>query len=133
MSDNLEEEVAKLPQLWKPGESGNPAGRKLGSKNHITKLKQELEVAVRDNLSPQVIGEILNTMAGKALAGSVGAAKLILDKTISNAKESDEEDRGGTSYIFKITNLTVKNEDPSKVPVTLDVTPTTKETFDVPE
>lgn len=143
MSDNLpavpgadgtreDENTKALPQLWKPGQSGNPAGRKAGSKNYITKLKQELEIAVRDNLHPKVIGEILNAMAKRALDGNVGAAKLILDKTISNARESEEDLGGATSYIFKITNLTIKNEDPSKAPVVIDITPTpSKETPDV--
>ena len=122
-----------IPTLWKPGQSGNPAGRKAGSRNYITKLKQELEIAVRDNLHPKVIGEILNAMALKALEGNVGAAKLILDKTISNAKETDEDISGATHYVFRITNLTIKNEDPSKTPVVIDITPPTpsKETPDV--
>lgn len=108
--------------MWKPGQSGNPAGRPKGSKNHIVELQRQLEIAVRDNLNPSVIKGILERVAEEALAGNMKAAKLILDKVLSNASTGGEEeqDRGGT-FIFQVKNLTLKHPDAERT--VIDVTP----------
>lgn len=102
------------------GVSGNPRGRPLGRKNQITKLKQELEIAVRDHLRPQDIRKVLGKMVELAQEGNVGAAKLVLDKVLSNAKEAEEEGAGQNRIIFEVKNLTLKHDEQ---PNLIDVTP----------
>lgn len=93
-----------------PGVSGNPKGRPKSKKNQITNLKQDLEIAIRQNVDPEDIQKIVRSMISMAMEGSVGAAKLILDKTVSNAKdfEEDERDSGGIRVV--IENVTVGRE-----------------------
>jgi hypothetical protein len=89
------------------GVSGNPAGRPKGSKNKITELKQDLEVAVRSNVNPQDISDIVERMVIEAKTGNVQAAKLILDKTISNAKESEDPTAEAGGILVRIENATL--------------------------
>ena len=94
-----------------PGVSGNPNGRPPTKKNQITNLKQDLEIAIRKHVRAEDIKAIVDKMVRLAVEeGSVGAAKLILDKTVSNAKEADEEkgDTGGIRVV--IENVTVGRE-----------------------
>ena len=57
---------------WKPGQSGNPRGRKPGS-GAVQELRREIE---------RFIPEIIHRMAQKALDGDVGAARLLLERAI---------------------------------------------------
>ena len=120
-------EKKKPSSLWQPGQSGNPAGRPLGSKNHIVKLKQELEIAVRDNLDPKAIKKVLAKMVDMATEGNVGAAKLVLDKVLSNAKEAEDNENSSGNFVFQVKNLTLKH-DPEDGKTVIDITPTTEET-----
>jgi len=106
------------------GVSGNPAGRPVSTKNQLTNVKQEMELAIRKNMSPQKISAIVETMYELALEGSVGAAKLLLDKTVSNAKTEEDNTDGPGSVTIRIENMTL----PQKVETTvIDVTPATEE------
>jgi hypothetical protein len=98
---------AQLPETrgndgkFLPGKSGNPSGRPKGKKNQITELKQDLEIAIRENVSPAEVGMVVSRMVQLALEGNVGAGKVILDKFVSNAKEGeDEKDSGGQLKII---------------------------------
>jgi hypothetical protein len=62
----------KVSGRWRPGESGNPAGRRPG-----TGSVQQLRQAIEDSLPA-----IINCLADKAKAGDVGAARLLLERTI---------------------------------------------------
>jgi len=62
----------KVSGRWRPGESGNPAGRRPG-----TGSVQQLRQAIEDSLP-----EIIQCLAYKAKAGDVGAARLLLERTI---------------------------------------------------
>jgi hypothetical protein len=100
-------ESAQLPETrgndgkFLPGKSGNPSGRPKGKKNQITELKQDLEIAIRENVSPAEVGMVVSRMVQLALEGNVGAGKVILDKFVSNAKEGeDEKDSGGQLKII---------------------------------
>ena len=108
--------------LWKKGQSGNPSGKAKGTKNKITVLKLELEAAVRDNIKSTDIKKVLNKMVKMALEGNVGAGKLILDKFITNATESDAPAIDGGTFVFQVKNLTLKTDDPEQN--IIDVTPT---------
>ncbi len=92
---------------WVKGQSGNPAGRPKGSKNRIVAMKQDLELAIRENITSGEVRKIVNAMIAEAQDGNVSAAKLILDKVMSNAKVDEDitESQGGIS--INIKNLTV--------------------------
>ena len=100
-----------------PGTSGNPNGRPLGKKNQITALKQELELAVRDHIRPKRIRQIIDAMCVKAIEGNVGAAKLILDKVLSNATDTEDVSEGKGTFVFQVKNLTLKHDN------VIDITP----------
>ena len=103
-------EITRNPDGTFPkGVSGNPAGRPKSRKNKITELKQDLEIAIRDNVNPQDIQDIVNAMIQTAKAGgknSVQAAKLILDKTVSNATDSEDAKNVDGGIRIVIENVT---------------------------
>src|SRR3990167_3268632 len=105
--------TAARKHLWQPGQSGNPAGRPKGAKGQLAELKRNLEIAVRDNLNPEAIKDILGTMTALALAGDVKADKLILDKVLTNASDGEEENKGTGTFVFQVKNLTLKHGDVS--------------------
>ena len=65
---------------WKPGQSGNPAGRKPGT-GQVAKLRAAMAAQV-----PALIGSLFD----RALAGDVGAARLLLERTIAPLKAVEE-------------------------------------------
>lgn len=70
----------KLPSTaWKPGQSGNPKGRKPGS-GEIAKLRAGIAARVP---------ELLETLMERALGGDVGAARLLLERAIAPLKSVD--------------------------------------------
>lgn len=95
---------------WVKGQSGNPNGRPKGSKAELTELKQELEVAVRRSLPAQKIINIVTKIADMAEAGDVKAAKLILDKFVSNATGAEEVAGDSGGIVIRIENATFANK-----------------------
>lgn len=63
----------KRPGRWKPGQSGNPAGRKPGT-GQVAKLR----AAIAEQLP-----DLLDALVMRALGGDVGAARLLLERTIA--------------------------------------------------
>jgi len=61
------------PSRWKPGESGNPLGRKKGASTKVIELRK----AIADALP-----EIINALVESAKIGDTSAAKLLLDRAI---------------------------------------------------
>lgn len=89
------------------GQSGNPAGRP--KQRHIRELQQDLEIAVREGLDVERVHRIVNKMAEMAEAGNTKAAKLLLDKIISNAQSSDDgEQSNGRTVVFRIENALIE-------------------------
>ena len=70
----------KRPGRWKPGESGNPSGRKPGS-GEVAKLR-----ALIGNAVP----EIVNRLVTQAKEGDAGAARLLLERVLPALKPVDE-------------------------------------------
>lgn len=70
-------------------------------------MKQDLELAIRENITSGEVRKIVNAMIAEAQDGNVSAAKLILDKVMSNAKVDEDitDSHGGIS--INIKNLTV--------------------------
>ncbi len=67
-------EAKKKRGSWKPGQSGNPAGRKPGTGE---------VVAAR-------VPELLTAMMTKALEGDVGAARLLLERAVPPLKAAEQ-------------------------------------------
>jgi hypothetical protein len=102
------------------GVSGNPLGRPKGKKNELTEHKQDLELAVRKAVKPARIIAIVEKIVAMAEEGNLRAAKLILDKVISNAKDVDDVDNKGVGGItIRIENATfaAKREQNNSPPV----------------
>lgn len=95
------------------GVSGNPNGRPKGRKNVITALKQDMEIALRKNLSENDIKGVIQSMLAEALNGNVGAGKLILDKVMSSAKETEDakETGGGLKIIIEHATIDALQKD----------------------
>ena len=70
----------KRPGRWKPGESGNPAGRKPGS-GEVAKLRAAMA---------KHVPALLAVLVERALSGDIGAARLLLERTISPLKAVEE-------------------------------------------
>lgn len=69
-------EPKKKRGSWKPGQSGNPAGRPPGV-GEIGKLRAAIG---------ERVPELLAAMMDKALEGDVGAARLLLERAIAPLK-----------------------------------------------
>lgn len=65
---------------WKPGQSGNPKGRKPGT-GEVAKLRASIAERVPD---------LLKAMINKALKGDVGAARLLLERAIAPLKAVEQ-------------------------------------------
>lgn len=96
--------VAENNGRWKPGQSGNPKGR---PKQSLVALQRDLEGAIRDHLTADKVKNIIDAIVGKAVNGDVKAAKLILDKLVPNATDTEPGDKdAGRTVVFKIVNAT---------------------------
>lgn len=88
--------------------AGRPPSLKDG-KHKLTHLKQKLDIAVREHLDPAKIKKILDKMCDMAADGNVRAAKLILDKVVSNADNVSVDEADGQEskrVVFVIENAT---------------------------
>ena len=65
--------------MWKPGQSGNPAGKKPRN-GKIDKLRAALA---------KELPEVLAALVAQAKAGDIGAIKLILERTVPALRPVD--------------------------------------------
>jgi len=98
---------------WKPGQSGNPAGRKVGSKNVSTIVRELLEQDVSDHLlTSSNIADLTNrkptsyaqaiilAMLKKALTGNVQASCwLVEQQRLSYTSETSQNGLFQTSKL----------------------------------
>jgi hypothetical protein len=99
------------------GTSGNPAGRPKGSKNLATRLKNDLELAVRQAISVQDVIEVWTEVVKAAKDGSRQAQKLVLDYTLTKPREADEDDdKAPREYRFLVIDARqIEREEPKPV------------------
>jgi len=69
----MNDEPKKRPGRWKPGQSGNPAGKPKGV-GEVAKLR----ASIADK-----VPAILESLLARALAGDTQAARLLLERTIA--------------------------------------------------
>lgn len=96
---------------WVPGQSGNPAGRPKDVRT-INVLKNDLELAVRQNLSAVKVTQVVNRMVDIATksqdeAAAVAAAKVVLGMAISKA-HIQEQTQGKSGFTIVIENATLQ-------------------------
>lgn len=77
--------------LFKKGQSGNPAGRPKGSKNAVTIVKLAIEGELRGQMKGEM-SEILTKGLSMAKAGDPDMIRYFLDKWITPAKASSDDD-----------------------------------------
>ena len=70
----------KPPGRWKPGESGNPKGRTPGP-GEVAAIR----AAIADR-----VPELLAAMMLRALEGDVGAARLLLERSVAPLKPAEQ-------------------------------------------
>lgn len=66
---------SKAPN-WKPGQSGNPAGRPKGT-GEVAKLREAIKAHVP---------AIIENLVARALEGDIGASRLLLERTVAPLK-----------------------------------------------
>jgi hypothetical protein len=80
------------------GQSGNPLGRPRGTRNQITQLRENTELALRDYISSPENArkalKALDQLFSQAADGDIGALKLLLDKVLPNVR-AGADDGGG--------------------------------------
>ena len=69
-------EVKKKRGSWKPGQSGNPAGRKPGT-GEVAQIRASIAARV-----PELLAKLME----QALEGDVGAARLLLERAVAPLK-----------------------------------------------
>lgn len=72
--------TAKKPGRWKPGQSGNPMGRKPGT-GEVGRIRASIAARVP---------ELLAAMMARALDGDVGAARLLLERAVAPLKAAEQ-------------------------------------------
>jgi len=65
---------------WKPGQSGNPAGRKPGT-GEVAQIRASIAARV-----PELLAKLLE----QAMAGDTGAARLLLERAIAPLKAAEQ-------------------------------------------
>lgn len=75
---------------FKPGQSGNPNGRPVGSKNKITLLKESMELMLREEAGPEDLREVMRTALDLAKKGDRSMIKLVLELHMSKGTTQDQ-------------------------------------------
>ncbi len=82
---------------FKPGQSGNPAGRPKGTKNLKTDLEEELRelITIREGGNRKIVSKqraMLKSLTAKAVQGDSRAAAIVIDMMYRLLHEDDAED-----------------------------------------
>lgn len=104
--DTVTEPKKKKPtNLWKPGQSGNPAGRPKGAKSKATELRQALEVIALTGLE-SASKELIRNSIEMALDGNEAMMKFWLERFVPKAVLGEKgESQGGGNIIINVSRL----------------------------
>jgi len=91
---------------WKPGQSGNPAGRPKGALNRSTLVRQLLDAKATDGGDGSVADQLVRAMIKKATNGDVNAYRELMDSAYGKIK--DEADVGITYNLMPELKLNGK-------------------------
>lgn len=80
-------EKQKPAHLWKPGESGNPAGKKKGTR-HFSTLIREAITKVATDTGTSDDKEIVRALVEKAKMGDLKAVDMVLDRVDGKAEQT---------------------------------------------
>lgn len=108
---------------WVRGKSGNPRGRPTNASRprDIVTLKNDLELAVRDQLTPTKVTQIVNRMIDIAVnhvdpKHAISAAKIILDMSVSKAAVQEAvAQRAPINIIIENATLAKQAEDNNRI------------------
>lgn len=124
--DNLEDVIpAKDPETGRFLSGNKLGGRVKGSRNKITKLRLEMEEALRLNLRSHA-ENLLETAVQQALGGDAIIMKALLDKILTTPKDDEEANKRPDAVKVIVVTSQAPNSDPPKVtvstrdPVTID-------------
>ena len=93
--------------------SGNPNGVPKGRAQELTRLREELELAVLRRTQWTRVAKVLDAMFTKAEEGDVRAAKLVLEYTLSKPKSvQEQESKAAPRYEFVVMVATPQHENP---------------------
>lgn len=92
------QEVVKKDTRFKPGQSGNPAGRPKGSKNKSTQIRKLLEEKLTNKLQKDALA-ILDKAIEMAKNGDRSMIKLLIEKMLPTPKAVGEDMPRGTGGI----------------------------------
>lgn len=96
--------VKRPPSRFKPGQSGNPAGRPKGVRNKITMMKEALEGELRAQMGPSMAA-VLAKAVEMALDGNEQMIKLLVDKTVPTTKSREDEPGQKDKVVIQIGRL----------------------------
>ncbi len=83
---------------WVAGKSGNPAGKKPGTKNKLTLYREAVLMKQEKKLLQNLPG-VLDVVIEKALAGDMTATKLFLERVLAAKKVAEEGEQKGSQSI----------------------------------
>ncbi len=111
-TENTDNKQTERPWLWKPGQSGNPAGRPKGAKNFTTLFEKAVkEVAKKLELGEDpdsVEVEIIKRGIKEALAGKYQFYKDIFDRIYGQPRQNIELE-GKVIHIHIDSDIAEKN------------------------
>lgn len=96
--------------VWKKGQSGNPAGKKPGTKNKLT-IYREAVLMKQEKKMLQEFPEIIGVLMQKAKDGDMTAMKLYLERVMAAKRVAEENEEKGSQQI----NIVIQGAKASKI------------------
>ena len=105
---------------FKPGQSGNPAGRPISVRKAISDLQTATEQAIRGAIPATRVVKVVEKLLALAEKGNTRAAGIIMPYFISKPSTDSGESGGGGKIIIQVENATIKAIRENESPATVD-------------